>query len=383
MACSPTTGKWKTGTKAVRRGFSLLELLLVGAIVVGLVGLLLGAVQSVRESSRRLSCAHKLRQLGVGLMLHHDARGFFPPSMGGSDSFSTHTWGTPPEWKPFPRPGFGAASAYVFLLPYIGEDSLHTAIEAAGRPVFFSDIYMSARLPSLLCPSDVAPRSHNYLFSIGDRFTGFWPPGLIPPAKDAEFQAGLRGLFGLQSRVRIASIEDGLSQTIAMSEGVRPTGLGIVPAGRAVAGVTYTGVDGEAVTNDRFAVAWSGSESPSACLASFVGGRFREGSILLVTNRSPGHHWNYGRPSFVGFATVLPPNGPRCNHFIVQGSLTPQSRHPGGVMALMADGAVRFVTDDIDSGDPAAVDHTTGPSPYGIWGAMGSRSGHEATPLLP
>jgi hypothetical protein len=52
-------------------------------------------------------------------------------------------------------------------------------------------------------------------------------------------------------------------------------------------------------------------------------------------------------------------------------------------MALMADGAVRFVTDDIDSGDPAAVDHTTGPSPYGIWGAMGSRSGHEATPVLP
>lgn len=368
---------------AVKRGFSLLEVLLVVAVVASLAGLLMGGIQSVRESSRRLACAHKLRQLGIGFMLHNDARGFLPPAMGGPDSFSAHAWGTPPEMKPYPRPGIGAASAYVFLLPYIGEDALHAAIIAAGRPVFFSDIYLSARLPSLLCPSDPAPGSHNYLFSIGDRFSGFWPSGTIRPAEDGEFQAGLRGLFGLQSRVRLASIVDGLSQTIAMSEGVRPTGLGIVPRGRPVAGVTYMSEDGEAVANDRFAVAWSDSDSPAACLASFSGGRFRAGSVLLVSSRSPGHSWQFGRPSYVSFSTVLPPNGPRCNHFFVQGSLTPQSRHPGGVMALMADGAVRFVGDDIESGDPAAADHTTGRSPYGVWGAMGSRSGHDAAPLLP
>ncbi len=85
----------------------------------------------------------------------------------------------------------------------------------------------------------------------------------------------------------------------------------------------------------------------------------------------------------VSFATVLPPNGPRCNDYIAGGSLTPQSRHLGGVFGLMADGAVRFITDDIDAGDPSLPDGKTGPSPYGVWGALGSRAGAEPTALPP
>ena len=69
----------------------------------------------------------------------------------------------------------------------------------------------AARIPALLCPSDPSPRSHNYLFSIGDRYRGFWPGFRVPPADRAGFQASIRGLFGLQSRVRLDSVRDGLS----------------------------------------------------------------------------------------------------------------------------------------------------------------------------
>ena len=363
-----------------RRAFSLVELLIVTTIVLLLLGISLTGVQAARESSRRLSCAANLRDLGLGLLHHHQALGVLPPSWGGPDSTAALAWGSPPEVKPFPFPGIGLASGFVMLLPYIGETSLADAIEAAGWPLIHHGVYASARIPTLLCPSDPASRSHSYLFSIGDRYRGFWPSSRMPAAEDAAFQATLRGLFGLQSRVRLDSVRDGLSQTIALTECVKPRGIGrSVPAQESVAGVRYYGL-GEAVVNDRHAMAFS-YDPPNACLARFSGNGFREGTTLLVMDRSPGWLWSCGRPAYVSFSTVLPPNGPRCGDMETQGSLTPQSRHPGGVFGLMADGAVRFITDDIDAGDSSLPDRQTGPSPYGVWGALGSRAGSEANAL--
>jgi hypothetical protein len=51
--------------------------------------------------------------------------------------------------------------------------------------------------------------------------------------------------------------------------------------------------------------------------------------------------------------------------------------HPGGVMALLADASVRFVADSIDTGNLTAPEVSSGPSPYGVWGALGTRSGGE------
>jgi prepilin-type processing-associated H-X9-DG protein len=91
----------------------------------------------------------------------------------------------------------------------------------------------------------------------------------------------------------------------------------------------------------------------------------------------------------VGFNTILPPNsigcrcgGPwgggcctECGNDIV---LPPDSYHPGGVNGMMADGSVRFVSDTVDTGNLASPPVTTGPSPFGVWGAMGSRAGGES-----
>jgi len=363
-----------------RRAFSLVELLIVATIVFLLLGISVSGLQAARESSRRLSCAANLRELGLGLHHHHQSLGCLPPSWGGPDSTSTPEWGSPPEVKPFPFPGVGLASGFTMLLPYIGESNLWAAIESAPWPFIHHGVYASARIPLLLCPSDPAPRSHNYVFSIGDRYRGFWTSSQKPPAEDAAFQSTLRGLFGLQSRVRLESVRDGLSQTIAMSECVKPKGLGrSVPADETVGGVRYYG-HGEAVVNNRHAVSFS-YQTPAECLASFAPGRFHPGTTLLVVERSPGWLWSIGWPAYVSFSTVLPPNAPRCSDMETQGSLPPQSLHPGGVFGLMADGAVRFIADDIDAGYPSLPDRQTGPSPYGVWGALGSRAGAEVASM--
>lgn len=88
-----------------------------------------------------------------------------------------------------------------------------------------------------------------------------------------------------------------------------------------------------------------------------------------------------GYPMVQGFNTVLPPNAPRCAVDRGEwswGVFPPTSFHPGGVNLCLADGSVTFVSETIDTGNLAAADVTAGRSPYGVWGAIGSRDGGEA-----
>ena len=66
------------------------------------------------------------------------------------------------------------------------------------------------------------------------------------------------------------------------------------------------------------------------------------------------------------------------NHWL-GGMYTASSRHTGGVQVLMADGSVRFISENIDAGNQGAIEVVMGPSPYGIWGALGTRDGGEVT----
>jgi len=119
--------------------------------------------------------------------------------------------------------------------------------------------------------------------------------------------------------------------------------------------------------------------NPSLCLAAVdPGDRFRFASG--DGDRRRGDRWADGRPAFTGFQTILPPNSPSCTNG--GNSEDPNnavysvmSNHPGGVQAVLADGATRFISDSIDSGDPSATPpgRNMNPSPYGIWGALGTR----------
>ena len=99
-----------------------------------------------------------------------------------------------------------------------------------------------------------------------------------------------------------------------------------------------------------------------------------------------GYVYTDGQPERVGFHTILGPNQPSCGADGATGNvnadnphsiLPPSSRHTGTVNAVMADGAVRTISENIDTGNLAAGAPASGPSPYGVWGNIGSKDGGE------
>jgi hypothetical protein len=100
-----------------------------------------------------------------------------------------------------------------------------------------------------------------------------------------------------------------------------------------------------------------------------------------------GSLWTDGQAERVGFTAVLAPNSPSCtddangNADSVNVILPPSSNHPGGVLAAMADGAVRFISETIDTGNLGVAQPANGPSNYGVWGSLGSKDGGDVSAL--
>ena len=131
-------------------------------------------------------------------------------------------------------------------------------------------------------------------------------------------------------------------------------------------------------TNDRSASVRADGTNPAGCWGRWNENGFKSGQ-LLDPGRSPGWWWAFGRPNLIGFNTIMPPNGPTCTFETGNGIHTARSYHPGGVSVVMLDSSVRLISPNIDAGTRTSerTYTTSGASPYGVWGALGTRASAE------
>jgi prepilin-type N-terminal cleavage/methylation domain-containing protein len=350
-------------TRSQRRsGFTLIELLVVIAIIAILIALLLPAVQQAREAARRTQCRNNLKQLGLALHNYHDVFQMFPPFSGGS--------GTPQNIGAGPAGHRTRLSGFVALLPYYDQAPLFNTITSANPAQFpWNNVsYWTTNLPALACPTDTgaAPPSgafrgkRNYVFNAGDGVAG---NGDATATTATPVVVRTRGLFGALQCYAIRDNTDGTSNTVAMSEAIAPTSTNILGGVAAPTGIT----------------------TPAACAALYSASTRTYPGGTWTGDTTRGYRWGDGGAYFSAFTTAVPPNGPSCfsgasaSHWY-QGFYSASSWHTGGVHCLMGDGAVKFISENINSGNQAATPIAAtggGASPYGIWGALGTRDGGE------
>lgn len=346
---------------SLRRGFTLVELLVVIAIIGVLVGLLLPAVQAAREAARTSACSNNLKQIGLGLHNYHATNGSFPA---GSNNH-----------RGINRGGFNDAhvGTIFFIMPFMEMTGIYDSIDeysrgGSNRAIWDASAIRTGPNTGFLCPSapDGTKTAHNnvskchYVFSRGD---GMWHNQRPDSAEGASSKVDSRGMFTRDEKA-IRDCTDGTSNTIAASED-----LGLQDrTSRALKGGVRNGL----IYN-------GGSARPSACLNGAVDST--DPSLMsggAATDQWRGLILGDGRTANNGFTTTLPPNSRSCswgNTSSNWGSYAPSSEHRGGVNTLFVDGSTRFINDNIFTGTLNSLQVTSGKSPYGVWGAMGTPKG--------
>jgi len=400
----------KMGWGVNSRAFTLVELLVVIAIIGILIALLLPAVQAAREAARRMQCTNHLKQFGLGIHNFHDARKCYPGSgnalhgiYDGSDGGASNV--NPSSW-----------STHVVCLPYMEQAALYDSIVALPLGAFVNGNNLAVfpselqqRVGYLACPSDgnaTTPASYtwyieaginavityqgttktNYMTSRGDGIwdhvygcghAATWDRGMFSPAEGQWF---FNGIWYNGKSKTFAAISDGLSNTIAMSEGVTSeNGTDTRIKGGILSPVSslYTG-DGSA--EGGIAV------HPGQCLIQRGLNGMLNTTVVSPVASVRGGVFSDGRIPITGITTVTPPNSPACMAALYGdhgwGIYPPSSNHTGGVNAAMADGSVQFLSETVDcNGSSATIRTYAGASQFGVFGALGTPSGGESIAL--
>jgi len=319
-----------------QRGFTLIELLVVIAIIAVLIALLLPAVQQAREAARRTQCKNNLKQIGLAVHNYADVHGQVPPGGTYLAGVASASW-----------------SVHGRILPYLDQGNLYQMVDLSKK--FTNQMAIDGlRIPSYVCPSDAkamttrddtTPKLCPTTYGVNYGRWFVWDPAT---------NAVGEGTFYPNARVTFAAISDGTSNTLLASE-VRawtPYHRDVAPGATAIPGsaavlssyMTASGSNAKITGHTEWAAGqvhhsgFTTTLNPNAKVSCVVGG--------VTYNECDYNSWQEGNlPATPSYAAILS-----------------RSYHVGCVNSVMADGAVKTISENID---------------LNTWRALSTRAGGE------
>jgi len=432
--------------RSFKRGFTLVELLVVIAIIGILAGLLLPAIQQAREAARRMSCSSNIRQFGIALLNYEYSYKLLPAHAAGFGASNPRAGVTANvAGTTFPGGGgYGPAFAFtgvVGMLPMMEQQALYNRIDSGfsnrvganievygpygqiiggntWRPIWDGN-YLPARtqIGFFRCPSDpgrmnpasaTANGRTNYVFNMGDSIVGNMEQGLD--------QDTTRGPFPRGFQLTLASVTDGTSNTIMFGEvstinggaAASPQNNGAAAINPQIQGRAIIGIPTETAAG--FIGVVPPSVSVALCRATTRGGTYitaPTGATLF--SGLTGTSWLRSGISFTGFQTIIGPNGASCvNPGAAATNQQEQnsairsagSYHFGGAHVVTFDNSVKFVPNEVDTTNTTPLANAStyyapgrngnnqtpnwnSPSPFGVWGALGTRGAGDDVGVMP
>lgn len=290
-------------TGRLRSAFTLIELLVVIAIIAILVALLLPAVQQAREAARRSSCKNNLKQVGLAMHNYHDVHNTFP-----------YGWG----WDEADTQTRRRDTWMQQILPFIEQGALYDLYVQQNRSHAHtsSEQILKTQIATLFCPSNPSTGTENFRGTYGAN-AGSTNPGFG--------STNANGIFFRRSSIGFRDIVDGTSNTLLIAEGVaRPSnGANHTPWGE----VGYYWGGGSV---GHHGTAFNTAQAPNSRVPDC---NYTCASYDMAKFPCAGYNAGNNPPVTCAYADI---------------GTYARSFHTGGVQASMADGAVRFVSENIN-----------------------------------